>query len=322
MPSDLYCGIDFGGTSVRAAIADVNGLILGQRATPTDADRGPEAVIETINTCVADLMRSFSVTELQGIGIGVPGLVDVKSGVTKFLPNLATQWRDVPIAQRLRERFSCRVNILNDARTATLGELRFGHGKGRAGLTMAFFSIGTGIGGGVVIDGSLRLGPLGAAGELGHQTIVADGPKCGCGNHGCLETLASGPAIAAEGLRLMRAGKAPNLAEQVAGDESKVTPQTMCTAAEFDPAIQDALVVAARHIGVGAANVVAILHPDLVVIGGGVSEIGNLLTDEVRTVIRQRVGMFPTNDVRVERSKLGDQAGLIGAVALATKANL
>ena len=130
-------------------------------------------------------------------GMGVPGLVDRDQGITLFLPNLPTQWRGVAVARMLGDCIGYPVYLLNDARIATLGEMSYG--LGRNGGTMVFLSLGTGIGGGVVIDGKLRLGPLGAAGELGHQTILPDGPLCGCGNHGCLETLASGPAIGAEG---------------------------------------------------------------------------------------------------------------------------
>ena len=183
---------------------------------------------------------------------------------------------------------------------------------------MAFFSIGTGVGGGVVIDGKLRLGPLGAAGELGHQTILPDGPRCGCGNQGCLEALVSGPAIVGEGVRLLRNGLAPRLHELVAGNADRVTPREMLAAAEAgDQLVREALDRAATYIGIAAANVVVILHPDLIVLGGGVAELGEVLTARVRQVIQRRVGMFPTDNVRVELSLLGDLAGIMGAVALA-----
>ncbi len=248
--------------------------------------------------------------------MGIPGLVDLAAGVTKFLPNMPTQWRDVPVASILGGLVGCPVHLLNDVRTATLGELRYGHGK--AVGTMAFFSLGTGVGGGVAIDGKLRLGLLGAAGELGHQTIVPDGPRCGCGNRGCLETLASGPAITAEGIRLLRTGLAPKLYELVGGDVGRVTPAEMAEAATAgDQMVREAILRAAEYLGIGVANVVTILHPELVVLGGGVAAIGDLLLERVRQVVRERVGMFPTEGVRVERSLLGAQAGVLGAIALA-----
>jgi glucokinase len=188
---------------------------------------------------------------------------------------------------------------------------------------MAFFALGTGIGGGVAIDGRLRLGPLGAAGELGHQTILPDGPRCGCGNLGCLETLASGPAIAGEGIRLMQSGLAPKLYELVEGDAGRVTTKEMAAAARAgDKNIADAIVRAARYLGIGVANVVVVIHPDLVVLGGGVAQIGDLLFDTVRQTVRDRVGMFPTDGVTVLPSALGENAGALGGIALAMKGGL
>jgi glucokinase len=311
------CGIDLGGTSIKIAIANSDGAILHQGSTPTLAHEGPDAVLDRIVEHVEAAKAKVGVHDVSGIGVGVPGLVDVAAGVTKFLPNFPTQWRDVPVVDTLYSRLKCPVRILNDARTATLGELRFGRGKGIPNLTMAFFSIGTGVGGGVVVDGKLRLGPLGSAGELGHQTIAPDGPLCGCGNRGCLETLASGPAIAAEGVRLMNMGMAPRLHEIVEGNADRVTAKEMMVAAGEDDAISDAIRRAAAFVGIAVANVVTVLHPDLIVLGGGVANLGAILSDTVREGISHRVGMFPTDQIQVECSGLGDRAGVMGAIALA-----
>ncbi|WP_253154642.1 ROK family protein [Stieleria tagensis] len=312
-------GIDLGGTAIKAAVADVNGNVLAQGSIDTQSHDGPSRVLQRIADHVIQLRRRCSDggVNITSVGMGVPGLVDVQSGVSKFLPNFPTQWRDIPITAQLSDSLGCPVNILNDVRTATLGELRFGRGRGRRNLSMAFFSLGTGVGGGVVIDGRLRLGPLGAAGELGHQTMQPNGRRCGCGNHGCLETIASGPAIAAEGVRLMRMGLAPRLYELVDGDSGLVTTQQMSIAANDDPLIRQAIEQAANYIGIAASNVVTILHPEMIVLGGGVAQIGALLVDTVRKVITERVGMFPTDGVTVLASELGDQAGVLGAIALA-----
>lgn len=314
-----FAGVDLGGTSIKAAIADGEGELLSTRAIPTESHRGSNDVLRRIGELVSELANESGggATALNGCGMGVPGLVDIATGVTQFLPNMPSQWRGVPVANMLREQLGIPVRILNDVRMATLGELRFGHGRDLPTMTMAFFSIGTGVGGGVAIDGALRLGPLGAAGELGHQTIRPDGPRCGCGNRGCLEAIASGTAIAAEGVRLMRNGLAPHLHAIVEGNADRVSVREMTAASQDDPSIKEALEDAATAIGIAAANVVTILHPDLIVLGGGVSEMGSQLTDTVDRVIRDRVGMFPTDNVRVERSLLGDQAGLYGAIALA-----
>lgn len=314
----LYAGIDLGGTTIRAAVAREDGKILAHDQVSTSSHLGPNAVLEAIGHTITRLQAEAGAdSSLVGVGMGVPGLVDIDTGTTRFLPNLPTQWRDVPVGAILRQRLGCPVRLLNDARTATLGELRFGHGRHDPRATLVFFTIGTGVGGGVALRGELWLGPLGAAGELGHQTMIPEGPRCGCGNRGCLETLASGTAIAAQGLRLMRSGLAPALHERVAGDANRVTAREMLAVADRDPLVKEALLEAARLIGIAAANVVAILHPDLIVLGGGVAEMGPLLIDTVRQVIRDRVGMFPTEQVRVAQSLLGEQAGLHGALALA-----
>jgi glucokinase len=188
---------------------------------------------------------------------------------------------------------------------------------------MAFFALGTGIGGGVAIDGRLRLGPLGAAGELGHYTILPDGPRCGCGNLGCLETLASGPAIAAEGVRLMQSGLAPKLYDLVEGDAGRVTTREMAAAAEAgDKNVAEAIVRAARYLGIGVANVVVTIHPEAVVLGGGVAQIGDLLFETVRQTVRERVGMFPTDGVAILPSALGENAGSLGGIALAVQGGI
>lgn len=315
----LFAGVDLGGTSIKAALADAGGTLLLTRSIPTQSHLRANDVVRRIGGLVRELLvQSQSPEEaLCGVGVGVPGLVDLKSGLTKFLPNFPTNWRDVPVAAILREQLNVPVHLLNDVRSATLGELKFGHGRDDPRLSMAFFSIGTGIGGGLTLQGKLWLGPLGAAGELGHQTIIPDGPRCGCGNRGCLEAIASGTAIAAEGVRLMRCGLAPRLHDMVDGNADRVSVREMSLCADRDLPVKEALINAAKSIGIAAANVVTILHPDLIVLGGGVAEIGTLLSDTVREVIRDRVGMIPTKNVRVERSLLGEQAGLQGTIALA-----
>ena len=319
--AEVYASVDLGGTKVACAFATGEGDVLAEKTVPTESHQGPQAVLARIAALVSGLAAETG-HQPAAVGLGVPGLADLENGVVKFLPNLPTQWRDVPVRDTLSPQVGCPVYLLNDVRMATLGELTFGHGALRS-PTMAFFALGTGIGGGVAVDGKLRLGPLGAAGELGHQTILPDGPRCGCGNRGCLETLAAGPAITAQGVWLLHSGRAPKLHDLVDGDPAAITPKEMAQAAEAgDEAVREALVRAAEYLGIGVANVVTALHPDLVVLGGGVAEIGPLLFDTVRETVRQRVRMFPTDDVRIERSLLGAKAGTLGGIALAMKRGL
>jgi len=315
----LFAGVDLGGTGIKAVIGTASGRIVAEGHVPTLSHEGPAAVLRRIANLVDQLAQQAQGRPVA-VGMGVPGLVDVAAGITKFLPNMPTQWREVPAAQTLSELLQCPVRILNDARAATLGELKFGRGRDRPALTFAFFGIGTGIGGGIVVEGKLRLGPLGAAGELGHQTVMPDGPLCGCGNHGCLETLASGPAIAFEGQRLMRIGLAPRLHALVNGHTEAVSTREMIAAAEAgDAAIRDAILRAATFLGIGVATVATLLHPELIVIGGGVAEMGSILFDRVREVVRQRIRMFPADSVAIEPSLLGERAGELGALALAAQ---
>lgn len=315
--SEVYASVDLGGTNIVCAFATAEGEVICEDKTPTRSHEGPDAVLSRIAALVQKLAEQ-SCRQPAALGLGIPGLADLASGVTRFLPNLPTEWRSVPVREKLEPSVGCPVYLLNDVRMATLGELTFGHG--RTVDTMVFFALGTGVGGGVVIEGRLRLGPMGAAGELGHQTIVPDGPLCGCGNRGCLETLASGPAIAAQGVWLMQCGRAPKLYEIVGGDAARVTPREMAEAARGgDAAVQAAILRAGEYIGIGVANMWVSLQPDLAVLGGGVAEMGALLFDSVRETVRRRVGQLTVSEVRVEPSLLGDKAGMWGGIALAMR---
>jgi glucokinase len=300
-----YAGFDLGGTNIAAALGTADGRMLAERCAPTRSQEGPAAVLARIAELVRDLGGAPA-----AVGGGIPGLLDLERGQTLFLPNFPTQWRGVPAADILRQALGCPVYILNDARLATLGEARFGHG--RTARTMVLFTLGTGIGGGVVLDGRLRA----LGGEIGHQTVAPDGPQCGCGNRGCVEALASGPALVGEAARLIRSGQAPHLAELTGGSLEALTPREM--AQSRDPAVRAAIVRAGRYLGIAAANLVTSLQPELLVFAGGVAAI-DLLLDTVREVLRSRVRMFPVDDVRVERSLLGDRAGVYGGIALAAQ---
>jgi glucokinase len=318
--SEVYGSIDLGGTYIKCAFGDAEGQLLHTETTPTDSHTGPEGVLGRMAALVRMIEAETDLKPLA-LGIGIPGLVNLREGSTRFLPNFPTQWRDVPVREILVPSLECPVYLLNDVRTATLGELTFGHGSDNC--TMAFFSIGTGIGGGVVVDGKLRLGSLGAAGELGHYTILPDGPLCGCGNRGCLETLASGPALCAAGVRLVRSGLAPILHEIAGGDLTLVTPRTMAEAAAGgDKRVEEEILRAAHFLGIGVANVVTTLYPDLVVLGGGVVQIGDLLLKTVRETVEERIGMFPVDEIEIKLSRLGNNAGILGGIALAMKRGL
>ena len=324
--SELFAGVDIGGTKIAVALGAASGEVHAagsiplidstNPATPTPHPPGsPEEVLRR----TANLIESLSAplkAPLTAIGVGLPGRVNGITGTAEFLPNLLGKWKGAPVVDLLHRYTGKPVYILNDARLATLGEFAFG--AGRQTRNMLLVTVGTGIGGGLILDGQLRLGLYGAAGEVGHQTIQLDGPECSCGSRGCLETMASGPALAAEGAKLVRERLAPRL-QELAGD-APITPKLMVAAA----AAGDALVAAAidrtaRYLGIGIANAVTITAVELVVITGGMSALGELLLQPVRQVIAERVRMFPGHEVRVACSTLGDQAGVLGGIALAAR---
>lgn len=314
MSAGVFAAIDLGGTKTAAMLADAEGAVLAERSIPTNSHEGAAAVLERAGRLVAELAAECG-GRPQALGVGLPGLVDRAAGVSLFLPNLPGNWRGVPAAAGLSAALGCPVYLLNDVRLAALGEMTFGRAQGVS--SFIFLALGTGIGGGAAVDGRLLLGTLGAAGEIGHQTLMPDGPLCGCGNRGCLEALASGPAVSAEGVRLALAGQAPHLLQLAGGDLARINPGLMSSAAERDPAVKIALQRAYEYVGIGVANAVTILHPELVVLGGGMAELGAPLLDVVRAVVRERVRMFPVDDLRIGLSALGARAGLLGGIALA-----
>lgn len=311
----VFAGIDLGGTKIAAAIGSMSGTILTQARIDTRAetDRTPA---DTLGR-VADLIRQLEkgTSRVAAIGIGLPGLVDSR-GVAKFLPNLPDQWRGAPVTGTLSGLTGCPVYALNDARMATLGEFVFG--AGRHTQRMLLLTLGTGIGGGLVLDGHLQLGICGGAGEIGHQTIVPDGAPCTCGSHGCLETLASGPALTTAALSLIHCGGADEL-RQFAKD-GELNPRHIAAAADQGNVGCAALIKrAAEFIGIGIANAVTLTAVDTIILTGGLTALGDRLLKPIRAVLADRVRMFPTDGIRIEISALGEQAALLGAIALASR---
>lgn len=313
--ADDFVSIDVGGTTVRVARGRADGTVEQVVEFPTDSHGGPDDVLGRI---AAQVDAVCGGGRPERVGIGLPGTVDPRTGVSHFLPNMPGNWRGVAVGETLRRRLGCEVRTLNDVRQHTMGELAFGHGRGRDRLTMIYVGIGTGIGGGIVIEGKLRLGPLGAAGEVGHMTILPSGPRCGCGNRGCLETLASGPALASAAIRLLDTGQAPELYRLVGGNADRVNGKTITEAAAAgDTSIREVIATSAEYLGLAMANLVTALHPDMIVIGGGVSLIGDMLFEPLRATVRDRVRMFGTDDIEIVPSRLGDDAGILGGLASA-----
>lgn len=314
MPMKKYIGCDLGGTNLRAAIVDVaSGRVLHQMSIPTLARDGHDAVMDRMAELFLQLIQSAGMQkdDIGGIGIGVPGVLDLEKGETLFLPNLAGTWPHVPLQAVITNLTGIPTALLNDVRSITNGEWCFGAGRGVD--TVAVFAIGTGIGGGLVLNGQLHLGIGGTGGELGHTTIDFNGPRCGCGNNGCLEAYSSGPAIAAMGLKAITQGLTTRMAELCENDLNRITPELIARAArDGDEIAKDIYERAGFYIGIAAANVCVAIGPRRIIIAGGVSQAGDLLLDPIRRTLRERVSVMPIEQVEVVQSQLGDNAGVIG----------
>lgn len=310
-----YIGCDLGGTNLRAAIVDVEtGAVLQQMSVPTLAREGHDAVMKRMADLFLRLIQSTGMTkeDIGGIGIGAPGVLDLEKGETLFLPNLPGTWHRVPLQATIEKLTDLPTRILNDVRSITNGEWRFGAGYGVD--TVAVFAIGTGVGGGLVINDQLHLGIGGTGGELGHTTIDFNGPRCSCGNYGCLEAFASGPTIASMGMKAVAQGMTTSLADLCEYDLNRITPELIANAARSGDAIaKDIYEKAGYYIGIAAANVCVAVGPRRIIIAGGVSQAGELLLDPIRRTLRERVTVVPLEQVEVVRSQLGNNAGVIGA---------
>jgi glucokinase len=314
-----YIGCDLGGTNLRAALVDVeSGEVLCQKSIPTQARDGHNAVMNRMADLFLQVIREAGMQkdEIGGIGIGVPGVLDLEKGEVLFLPNLPGTWPHVPLRDTIINLTGLRTELLNDVRAITNGEWYFGAGRGVD--TLAVFAIGTGIGGGLVVNGQLHLGIGGTGGELGHTMIDFNGPRCGCGNHGCLEAYASGPAIAALGMKAVSQGLTTAIAELCQYDLNRITPALIAKAAQAgDEIAKEIYEKAGFYIGIAAANVCASLGPRRIIIAGGVAQAGELLLAPIRRTLRERVHIMPVEQVEVVTSQLGDNAGVIGVACWA-----
>jgi glucokinase len=316
----MYCvGVDLGGTNLRAAVVDVaTGRVVVDVRTPTNGPEGPDAVLKRMANLIRRAMDESELpdADIRAVGIGVPGVYDPDTNETIFLTNLPTHWRRVPVGQQIGEQVGRPAVLINDARAFTLAEATLGAARGSR--TVVGITLGTGIGGGIVIGGRLHLGIDGSAGEIGHTIVDPHGTPCGCGNYGCLEAYASGPALATLGIKAVRQGRTTALRELVKGDLNRMTPEIIVQGAEAGDAIaREVLDQAGTWLGIGIANAITALCPDAVVIGGGVAAAGEWLLRPVREVVRRRCLVSPVDRIRIVLAELAGEAGVIGAAVWA-----
>lgn len=318
---NYYIGVDLGGTNLRAAIVDTDtGQICHQRQGLTLSAEGQEAVIERIVQLIRELIRASGVSArtIKGVGIGVPGTPDMETGVIQLLPNLPGQWTNVPLQAIVEEQVQLPVALINDVRAMTLGEWTFG--AGRDVKTLVCLGIGTGIGGGVVINGQFHLGIGGTAGEFGHQVVEINGLPCGCGGRGCLELYASGPAIAAMGVKEVVHGHTTQIGKLVNHDLNRIDAEIIAQAArEGDQIAKGILKRAGMYLGIAVGNILGVISPQRVIFGGGVSRAGDLLLMPIVQTLKERVHVIPVEEVEFVLAELGIHGGLIGAALWAKR---
>lgn len=312
-------GVDLGGTNVVVGALSADGAQqFGMHSIPTRADLGADAVVERIVELVervaTETLTATGATRSQilGVGIGSPGPLSRESGVVILTPNLG--WSNFPLRDRIANAVQLPATLDNDANCATLGEWWLGAARGArhvVGLT-----IGTGIGGGIILDGRLFHGVSDVAGEIGHTTIDANGRRCGCGNYGCLEAYASGPAIANRAREALAGGEPSAMPAAVAGDLTRLTAATVYQAAQQgDRLAQEVVRETARILGIGIANLLNVFNPDVVVLAGGVTQAGDQLFEPMRAEVRRRAFKPAVEACRIVPGELQGNAGVIGAVA-------
>jgi len=309
---DCILVLDLGGTQLRLALANRDGKLLSRYAAPTQAAQSQRRLIGRINRAIREITSDIDLKQVLGMGVAVAGLVNPETGVLLSSPNLP-RLRNVRLKALLERELKAPVWLANDASLAALGEHRFGAGRGFSHLV--YITVSTGIGGGVIIDNGLFLGGQGYAAEIGHMVIDPDGPRCACGNIGCLEAFASGSAIARMALEELSRGGVSIITSLAEDDLSRVTAEMVARAAQSgDPLAEEIMDRAGTSLGIGVVNLLHLFDPELVIIGGGVSRAGELILRPVRRVIAERA-MSGFKGAKVVTSALGDDSGLLGAVA-------
>ncbi|MEW6226980.1 MAG: ROK family transcriptional regulator [Bacillota bacterium] len=316
-PGAFYlAGVDLGCSKMIAVVTDLEGKAVSRVKLDLDVNVGKEGIISRMFEAAREaLLEAGPAREkVAGIGLSVPGLTDVVNGVSVFAPNIPS-WHDVPIADLFCKEFGLPSWIENDARAMALGEARFGAGRGRENLLCV--NVGRGVGAGLILNGELYRGERGGAGEIGHTTVDPNGPVCPCGNNGCLEVLAAGPAIAAAAIRAVATGTSTKIRELAGGRVESITAEVVSAAAQEGDVLAERLIVeAGRYLGIGIASAVNLFSPETVVIGGGVSRAGELLFEEVRRTVKKRAFTTMVNLPDIVPSALGEDASSIGAAAL------
>jgi glucokinase len=314
--NEVVAGIDIGGTKIAVALENFNGEKIAARHLPTRVEIGAYAIVETILQAITKMLEENRV-KLVSIGIGCPSPLDVEKGLVMSPSNLRG-WDNFPIVRLFAERFRVSVVLDNDANAAALGEFIYGAGRGYRNVV--YVTVSTGIGGGIIINGEIFHGVGAGAGELGHAIVQPDGIRCNCGSVGCLETICAGVHIARRARKRLADGE-PSLMNEAVSNISEVSAKTVIEAVRRN----DKLAIeiwdeTCRFLATGVGNVITLLAPEAVVIGGGIASAGDLLFMPLRRLLPNFVSMIPADKINVLPAELGSESGVCGALALAKNA--
>ena len=311
-------GIDIGATSLDIALADVTGLILQRRSEPTDVHLSPEVVLGRCSEVLLELVQAQGAVsdQILGIGVGVPGPVDFARGVL-VAPPLMPEWENFLIRNFFKSTFtSAFVVVDNDVNIMALGEQRAGEGAGVDHFI--FVKIGTGIGAGIISNGKIHRGSDGSAGDIGHICVDKNGPLCACGNKGCLEAMAAGPAITSKAMEAAQNGRSTTLSHMRDANDGRIRPEDVNAACrEGDQAALDIIRDSGQMIGEVLASLVNFFNPSHIFIGGGITNFGNHLLVAIRRAVLHRSLPLATTHLSIKFSRMGSDAGVTGAIALA-----
>ncbi len=308
-------GLDIGGTKVIGALFDEQKNILKSVKKKTKAREGKEVIFGQISRVIEGLIEGIDKSEIKGIGAGVPGIIDAENGVVLFSPNIP--WENYPLKEYIEKAFEIKTTLANDVNVGVLGEWKYGAGRGYKNIVGIF--VGTGIGGGLVINGEIYDGKIGAAGEIGHITVDFDGPFCGCGARGCLESLASKTAMQKQIEAQIKRGR-KTLLKDILGETVEVIKSEQLKEAydKNDELAKEILEDSAKYIGVATASLINILNPEVIIFGGGIMEsMGDIMMPIIKeSAVRYTMPkLFEACEFKI--AELGDNSGLYGGLTLA-----
>ncbi|MCJ7646255.1 ROK family protein [bacterium] len=312
-------GIDIGGTNITVALVTGNGEILRKIRFPTRAEEGKTKTIKCILKALGAIMKGLRSNSIEGIGIGAAGDIDQDRGVVRFSPNLL--WKDVPIVRLIREKFNLKVVLDNDANAAAWATYVLE--TGRKVKNLLCITLGTGVGGGIILNGRIYHGASGSAGEIGHMTLNPQGQRCRCGNYGCLETYIGSAYIVKKAIREIRKGEKSLIKKIAGGNLKSVTPETIQAAAlKGDKLARRIWKEAGEYLGIALSGVINLLNPEVIVFGGGVARAGELIFKPMKAEIRKRTFKTPFEKVKFTCTRFGEDLGVIGAALLILQGNV